>query len=298
MWKSVASIIFVFVVSGCTTILPERIVPEQRELPERFSHQKFDCVLKDYVDEQGLVHYASLLRNRKQLDAYFALLSAASPRSHPQLFPTSESRLAYWINAYNASAIKIVLKYYPISSVLDVKPPPILFFMPDVSGFFLFHRVSIGADKMSLYSLENKIIRKGFSDPRIHFALNCASAGCPRLPRAAFSEDDLSNQLDRETRAFLSESRNLHIDHENKTIRLSSIFKWYENDFLDWVKNPEPPREKTLIDFIVLYVPQEKASELKELSPSYDIAFIPYDWKLNDQENREILDKQDEQDSI
>lgn len=266
---------------GCTTIRPAS-VPERPPEPTRpFSHGELDRVLSRYADEQGRVDYAALKEDPGDLERYFLLLSLYSPDSHPELFPTEESRLAYWLNAYNAAAIRIVLTHYPIGSVREVREPLLLFFMPKGSGFFVFQRVTFGGATTNLYHLENGVVRKRFADPRVHFALNCAARGCPRLPREAFDPRRLEEQLDREARRFLAEERNFRIDHGEKAVYLSSIFDWYEDEFLKWCRERFPGREATLLDYVALYLPGEKAEELKRAA-SYEVRFIPYDWRLND----------------
>jgi hypothetical protein len=190
--------------------MPERTLVG---VPQTFSHEDFDRVLYRFVDDQGRVDYAALKRDARDLERYYLFLSAYSPDSHPALFPTESSKLAYWLNAYNAAVIKTVLTYYPLSSVGDIKPPLLLFFLPQQSGFFLFQRATFGGSTTSLYFLEHWVIRRRFADPRVHFALNCASRGCPRLPRQAFTAEHLDEQLDHETRKFLAEERNFTINH-------------------------------------------------------------------------------------
>ena len=270
---------------GCTAIKPPPGAGQMLTAPGTFSHDDLDRVLHRFVDEQGQVDYAALKNNAADLDRYYFLITAYSPDSHPDLFPTPQSKLAYWLNAYNAAVIKTVLTYYPISSVGDIRPPLALFFFPDKSGFFLFQRVTFGTKSTSLYVVEHQVIRARFADPRVHFALNCASLGCPRLPQDAFSAEQLDTQLNRETRRFLSEERNLAIDHQEKTVWLSSIFDWYEGDFLQWYQSQFPGKKAKLLDYVALYVPQEKAEELQRTA-TYQIRFIPYDWRLNEQRRR------------
>ena len=168
------------------------------------------------MNPAGQVDYAVLKNNLQDLDRYCFRLSTCSPDRCPELFPTEKGKLAYWINAYNAAVIKAVLTHYPISSVEDIIPPFSFFFLPNKSGFFLFQQVTFGGNTTSLYALEHRLIRKRYTDPRIHFALNCASGGCPRLPRYTFSAGELDAQLDHEARKFLAEERNLRVDHQKK----------------------------------------------------------------------------------
>lgn len=275
--------LYLVLMLGCTEIKPAGSPNEQFVEPGIFSQARFDRVLQRFVDDDGRVDYRKLKQDLRDLDQYYHLIATYSPDSHPDLFPSEDHKLAYWINAYNASAIKTVLTYYPISSVLDVKPPAVFFFLTDKSGFFVFQRLTYGGKTTSLYYLQNGVIRERFQEPRIHFALNCAALGCPRLPKKAFTGEDLQRQLDKETRKFLSEERNFKIDHEEKTIYLSSIFKWYEKDFLDGIQDRFPNRKGTLLDYVTRYLPAEKAYELNKAGDRYKIDFVPYDWGLNDQ---------------
>ncbi len=273
---------FIFVMFGCTKIEPTTFTDEQVVEPRILSHASFDRLLQRFVDHEGRVNYSALKQDSRDLDQYYHLIATFSPDSHPDLFPSESHKLAYWINAYNATAIKTVLTYYPISSVLDVKPPAIFFFLSEKSGFFVFQRLTYGGKTTSLYYLGNGVIRERFQEPRIHFALNCAALGCPRLPRKAFSGEDLERQLDQETRKFLSEARNFRIDHSGKTIYMSSIFKWYEDDFLNWYQKNYSESKASLVNYIALYLTSDKAAELKEHGNQYALRFLPYDWGLND----------------
>lgn len=243
-----------------------------------FSHAELDRVVARFVDASGRVDYPALAANRADLDRYYARLAAASPDSHPELFPDDRGRLAYWINAYNAAAIETVLHHYPIDSVRDVRSPA-LFFLPRLAGFFLLQRIELGGRKTSLYALENSVVRKRFAEPRVHFALNCASGGCPRLPREAFRAEDLDAQLDRETRLFVAESRNVHIDSISQRISLSSIFRWYEKDFLAVLPAEGP---QNLMAYIEPFLGTEQRRELSWCADCR-IEFVPYDWSLNAQ---------------
>jgi hypothetical protein len=268
---------------GCTTIEPPTTPTVTEEKKTVFSHDSFNLVLQRFVNESGQVDYSALKKDPHDLDLYYQLVAAYSPDSHPDMFPTNNHKLAYWINAYNAAVIKTVITYYPVDSVLKVKPPALFFFLPNKSGFFIFQKPIIGRRKMSLYHFENSIIRKRFPDPRVHFALNCASLGCPRMPRQVFTGKNLDEQLDMETRKFVAEERNFKIDYENKMIFLSEIFKWYENDFLSWYRQNYPKKTAGLLNYIALYLAPEKVEELKKVEKNYTLQFIPYDWSLNDQ---------------
>jgi len=262
-------------VSACTHITPRNPGPAPERPAASFSHVLLDRVLERFVDERGRIDYVRLGSDRGELDQYCRLLARFSPDSDPALFPSERSRLAYWINAYNAGVIKTVLHYYPIESVLDVKRPWLLFFFPSKSGFFYFQRIRLGGENMSLYGLEKDVIRKRFGEPRVHFALNCASLGCPVLPRHAFTAERLDEELDTEERTFLSETRNFRIDDEAQTVFLSEIFDWYRKDFV-------PEKSRTVLDYVRGYLDEGEARALDAVAGRYQIRFTPYDWSLND----------------
>ena len=269
--------------AGCRTISPSGTDTSLPGTPQTFSHVEFDRVLQHFVDGDGRVDYIALKDSSQALDRYFGLIARYSPDSHPELFSTDESRLTYWLNAYNAAAMKAVVRRYPITSVQDVGPPKLLFFLPDLSGFFVFQRMKFGGESMSLRHLENELIRERFSDPRVHFALNCASSSCPRLPNRAFSAEHLDDELEREARKFVAEERNVRIDDEQRVVFLSQIFEWYEGDFVSWYEENFPGRRADLIAYIALYLPEGPAGRLLGDVAHYEVRFTTYDWSLNDQ---------------
>jgi hypothetical protein len=266
---------------GCSTTLEPREDLRPVEL-DPFVYDDLAAVLATHVDEEGRVDYATLAADGVGLDRFYARLAATSPVSHPWLFGTEEDQLAYWINAYNAVVMALVKAYYPITSVRDVRRPWIYFFLPKTSGFFYFQKVVLGGEKYRLYTLEREMILKQFSEPRLHFALNCASGGCPRLPREPFLPKTLDEQLDREARIFFSEERNLRIDHETETVYLTELLEWYAADFTGWMEANAPDSPATVRAYAARYADEETAAELRGRAAAYAVEFVPYDWALND----------------
>ncbi len=266
-------LVALLLLAGCATIPPG---PAPIPPPAVFSHADFDRVLQRFVDDQGRVDYAGLQADPGDLDRYYAQVAAWSPDNAPALFPSRDDRLAYWLNAYNAAVLRTLLAYYPVASV-DAIPP----WLPSKFGFFILQRFTVGGETTNLYTLENALVRERYKDPRIHFALNCASAGCPRLPRRAFTGAALPQQLEAETRHFVAAPRNVRVDDAARTVWLSSIFNWYVSDFLDW-----PPlggrAGATLLDYVALYAEPAQADALRRAAV-YEVRFTPYDWRLNDQ---------------
>lgn len=275
------------ILSGCSSIRPSApLVSNQLQaVPQTFDYAPYADVLKTYVNGQGMVDYSGLQKNPANLEAFYAQLAVLSPDSHPWLFPRENDRLAYWINAYNSTVLKGIIEYYPIGGVEDVKEPLLLFFFPAKSGFFFFQRYTYGGVETNLYYVENRIIRKRFSDPRFHFALNCASRSCPKLPVTPFYPDTLDQQLDSEARKFINSREFVRFDSEHNTLYLSAIFKWYKEDFLDWLRLKKYT-EPSLLAYIRLYAGDHLAIQLHNVYQP-DIRFLDYDWSLNDQGHKQ-----------
>ncbi|MEM7410992.1 MAG: DUF547 domain-containing protein [Myxococcota bacterium] len=271
----------VMALSGCVTVHAPPLAAGPGEATALFQHDGFDAFLSRHVDDRGRLDYAAAAGDRSDLDRYLVALATASPDATPDHFPSDADRLAYWLNAYNAWAIALVLEHYPIASVREVpSPAPARWVVPDLAGFFFFQHVTLGGETLSLYELENGVVRERFPDPRIHFALNCASRSCPRLPAEAFRPTTLEAQLARETRRFLGEARNFEVRPGDREIHLSSIFDWYTDDFTDWVTQQDPAREASLESYVRLAHPDGD----RVLAGCEDcrLVFVPYDWGLND----------------
>lgn len=268
--------------SACTTLDPVMRPNRFAVAPSHFSHEAFDRVLREFVGANGLVDYAGLARRPFDLESYVGAVAGYSPDSHPALFPTREDRLAYWINAYNAVTIWIVLAHHPVGSVMDVVSPWATPLLPRGAGFFFGHRFPVGGDPTNLLALEHRVVRKRFVDARYHFALNCASLGCPALPAEAFDPRRLDSQLARETDAFLSEPRNLRIDPAARTVRVSRILDDFADDFHAWqeARGAEPH----LLAFVADHLADPDAADAVRRADAagFAVEALPYDWRLND----------------
>ncbi|MEO7793993.1 MAG: DUF547 domain-containing protein [Thermoanaerobaculia bacterium] len=233
-----------------------------------FTHTDWGATLEHFVDERGRVDYAGLAGDRTQLDRYLASLDQASPDSTPDLFPTRTDQLAYWLNAYNAVVI---------AGVLDrgVQTPSVWGDGFLGIGFFTVDRARLGGRLLSLKELEDDIVRSRFRDPRVHAALNCASIGCPRLPRRAFESSTLEADLDSGMREFVSDPRHCRVDPATRTVWLSKIFAWFEEDFVAFEKD-RGTTSPTIID----YVNRFRAVDSRIL-PNQRIRYLDYDKRLN-----------------
>jgi len=264
--------------SACTTVpVPESAAPAG----ETFRHETLDGFLERFVDDYGRVDYAAASDDRGDLERYLAAVAARSPDSHPELFPTQGERLAYWLNGYNAWVLRAVLEYYPIESVKDV-PKPRALLLGGLARFFVGQKATLGGDRMSFHHLENGIVRERFAEPRIHFALSCASQSCPQLPAEAFDPMSLERQLDRAARRFVRDERNVRVDERAREVWLSAIFDRYEGDFTSWLEGAHPERPATLLSYVALYAEGGLAEDLLECDDC-KLNFFEYDWGLNAQ---------------
>jgi hypothetical protein len=147
-------------------------------------------------------------------------------------------------------------------------------------GFFYRLRFPFGGKNYSLLAVENDKIRKNFKDARIHFVLNCASDSCPVMRPTLPTGDALQALLTSATTDFVSESRNVAIDHDNKKVVLSTIFKWFRKDFLNDLKRRGIPENRGVIDYVISVAPDSLRTQLDSVQ-DYDVVFSDYDWSLN-----------------
>ncbi|MCB0639386.1 MAG: DUF547 domain-containing protein, partial [Lewinella sp.] len=213
---------------------------------------------RTYVDDEGLVDYRGWLSDTARLEDYLDLLRHNPP--NPKTWTEAE-RMAYWINAYNAFTVELILDHYPVESIKDIKNG-----IPFVNTVWDIKFIEIGGETLDLNNIEHGILRKEFDDPRMHFALVCASMSCPKLQNHAYTADRLDEQLDEAAREFLREPFRNEVD--GHPIRLSKILDWYWMDFKDTYA--------TRYDLLDQYLPQP-------VDRSREIEFLDYDWSLNEQ---------------
>lgn len=237
---------------------------------DEIDHSVFDALLRRYVDADGLVDYESWkasTEDRTALETYLASLSRGSLTR-----PANRSaRLAFWINAYNALTLEAILQEYPTSSIRNhtARGP----------GYNIWKDLPliVGDRRWSLDAIEHKVLRP-MGEPRIHFAIVCASVGCPRLRNEAYVASRLNEQLDENARDFFSRTQNLQMDAASRTLRLSAILDWFGKDF--------GRTRSEQLGKIARYLPDEA----RRLAASDDVQveFLDYDWSLNDQRRRRL----------
>lgn len=231
--------------------------------PADFDHSLFDQVLKKYVDDQGLVDYNGIARE-PLFSEYLEKLKTARLESLSR-----DDQLAFWINAYNAVMIEKVIRMRPKKSVRET-------FFPGLwtsKKIFETRENTVANRSVSPDDIENEYLRKGFRDPRIHFAIICASMSCPPLPRVAYTEENVQARLEEETRKYLNSRRGIRIEAEENTLYVSRLFDWFEEDFFQKAGSVE--------DFLRPYL-DESARAFLDRGPT--ISFLDYDWALNAKE--------------
>ena len=238
---------------GCSTL---RATPPVTPLPSDAAWSWND-VLARRVDEGGRVDFRRIAADRGPLEIVVARIGASAPNNDPAAFPTRADALAFHINAYNALAMYNVIR----SGI------PERLGLLDRVEFFKLTSLIVGGREISLYDYENDVIRP-LGEERVHFALNCMSVSCPRLPRRPFTAANLDGELDEATRFFLSEPRNVQVDRERRVVRLSAIFDFYAADFLQ--------RAPSLIAWVNRY-------RAEPIPANYRVEFLPYDWTINAQ---------------
>ena len=239
---------------------------------QSFDHAGWDRVLKQYVAEDGRVDYAALKENPAELNAYVAALAARSPASHQADFPTRESQLAYWINAYNALVFHGVVEAWPVKSVRDIGTLPY--------SFFWRKKFTAGGRKYTLNGIED-ILRKELAEPRIHFVLVCAAKSCPVLERQAFTAENVEALLEKNTRAFINDSRNLQIDTAGNRLTVARIFTFYDGDFKAFVRGRTPAfTGHPILAYIRIYANHANRQALDALK-NPKVSDFEYDWGIN-----------------
>lgn len=241
------------------------------------SHVIYDGLLKRYT-RGGNVDYRGLKADKRLFESYLTALGRVDLHRYVEWHHTQ--KLAFWINSYNAFTLKVIIDHYPIEqhSFLGLFfPRNSILQIPGVWRQKLF--TAIGK-KISLGEIEHEILRKHFDDPRIHFAIVCASKGCPDLISEAYRWDILNRQLDHQTTRFINNTvKGVRIDLDHGIIYLSKIFRWFGSDFRQ--KAYSGTNEGAVLRFIQKYVRNEQYRVSIE-SGRFDISYLKYDWTLNE----------------
>lgn len=210
------------------------------------SHDIWNTLVGLYVSDNGAVNYKGFKQSSGRINVYLQQLSQQSPQESW----SREEQMAYWINLYNAATVALIVEHYPLKSIMDIDKPWDKAF------------VKVGSKTYSLNQIEHEILRPQFQDPRIHFAVNCASQSCPELLNEAYTADKLNQQLEKQAKAFINNPKHNSVANAE----VSQLFNWYKDDFI---------KKGTVVDYLNTYsnTPFKKGTKL---------SFREYDWNLND----------------
>lgn len=252
--------------AGTKVTLGRVVAANEQVSMEQTSHAGWNDLLGRYVDDAGFVNYRAWkasAADAKALDQYLDVLSHANTSARA----TREVRLAFWINTYNAVTVKGILREYPTTSIRN--------HTAKVFGYNIWEDLLlvVGGKPYSLSQIEHEVLRP-MGEPRIHFAIVCASRGCPRLLNQAYTAAGLERQLSENARDFFVKSSNFQYDAGSQTIRVSSIMEWFATDF------GEGTAEQ--LKYISRYAPDEAGKKLAA-SGTARVSYLEYDWSLNDQ---------------
>ncbi len=228
--------------------------------PFDHAHGQFDRVLKQHV-KNARVDYAGLKAHPEELNRYLGQVAAVSKTEFKKW--TEPEQIAFLINAYNAYTLKLIIDHYPLKSIKDIGSL--------LNGPWDQPVVKLFGETMDLNTLEHKILRKDYAEPRIHFGLVCAAKGCPPLRNEAYVGARLEGQLADQAKQFLAESARNRIAASERVVYLSSIFKWYGSDF--------EKKSGSVLAALKPYWPAKPPAEYE----SFKIRYTHYDWSLNGQ---------------
>jgi len=227
----------------------------QKEETKVIAHDFWEELLVGLVTPEGAVNYEGFIADKAVLQEYLDLLSTHPPAKNW----TEAEQIAYWINAYNAFTVKLIIDNYPLNSIKDIADG-----LPMINSPWDIKFFKIGGVDFDLNTIEHSILRKHFDEPRIHFAINCASVSCPKLRNEAFTSEKLEQQLSAQANYFVNSPIKNRITE--KEIALSPIFNWFESDFT---------KKGNLLSFIQAYTEVE-------LSAKIPLVYLDYDWNLNE----------------
>lgn len=238
-------------------------LPHDEASPKTIDHAQWQALLGNYLitsstDGINRYNYGHVTpEDKNHLAHYFSSLESLDPRTYARA-----EQKAYWINLYNAVTVKLIIDNYPVKSIKKLG-----------QGLFAFGPwddplVKIAGQTLSLNDVEHKILRPIFRDSRIHFAVNCASLGCPNLSALAYTPQNIEQQLEQGARAYVNHRRGVRF--ENGELIVSSIFHWYKEDF--------GGTDESLLRYLSKYA--EPALEQKLTTYGGKIVH-EYDWSLN-----------------
>ncbi len=240
---------------------------------QEIDYSEYDRLTRKYVDARGLVDYKGMKSELGALKNLIDQISAVSPHSHPQQFKDGGEQLRYWMTAYNAWVLYIAASEYPSKSSLW-----------NFLGIFRNRRIKLGGKQLGLEDLEHRIIRAGYKEPRIHFYINCAAFSCPALWQGAIPQGKTWEILNQSAKRFINDTKHVRYDAAAKKLYLSKIFDWFEDDFLNYLRDQKSSPQPHIAQYILMYLdgPSREALQKTPLN-EVSVSYFSYNKNLNAQ---------------
>ena len=270
---------------ACLLALITDIVFAVEQDKQRFSYDDYAIVLKDYVDNEGMVNYKKLKAQSQKLESFIASMDKLDPNSYGKY--DDKERIAFWLNAYNAFTLKAIIDNYPIKPGFfrsRFYPKNSIRQIPGVWDKMTFKVMS---KNYTLEQIEHKILRKEFKEPRIHMAMVCAAMGCPSLRNKPYTAKKLDRQLDAQSQKFLANPTKFKFNPKKRKLHISPIFKWFADDFVKTKAKKKPSiqynnKEAAILEFVSKHLTEDHAF-FNPSKKTVRIKYLDYDWSLNEQ---------------
>ncbi len=234
------------------------------------TYKAYQNVLQNYVKNE-FVDYLKLKENRANLDSFINQLAGTTKKQLKNM--SRNEQLAYWINAYNGITLRSIIDHYPVSSIQNI------------NGVWTQNKWHVAGKELTLDFIEHKIVRPTYKDARIHFALNCASIGCPPLYNQPFTGNTVDSLLDIVASQFVHNKKRHNIDYKNHLIITTELFSWFWEDFVrnfnDIKFKNSSDVENAVLNFTYKYLNDTEKAKF-QTDANWKISFTPYDWSLND----------------
>ena len=297
----ITSLIVLTFIAGCPPVKPEPIEHQKVEPlkaePNKVETQKVEShpavsfhdkcadILRNYVDDKGMVDYKTLKRKRSELKSLLNEFAELDPNKYNP-WP-KEDKIAFWLNAYNIQLLKIIIDNYPIKS----SPIRRLFWYPTsirhLGNIWNDHKFLVMDEEFTLAEIEQRFFCKEFGEPRVFFAISGATISSPPFRNEPYRGHPLYRQLDEQTKKFLFSTQGFRIDRKNKRVYLSAMLEpnWHGKDFIhkygtDKKFKDQQPAVRAVLNFITNYISKQDVSFLEV--ENYYVKYISYDWRLNE----------------
>jgi len=253
---------------------------------EGFNYDDYAAVLKSYVDDAGMVNYKKLKAHSEKLKTFITSMNQLDPNNYDKW--GKNKKIAFWLNAYNAFTLKVIIDNYPIKPSFFKSMYYPKNSIRQIKGVWDKVRFNVMGKYLTLGHIEHEILRKKFDEPRIHMALVCAAMGCPSLRNEPYIGKKLDEQLDDQGRKFLANPNKFSFDSNRRILYISPIFKWFNKDFVAAIPGGTKcaqysEKEAAILEFVSKYLSQDHPCFSQSIK-AVKIKYLKYDWSLNEQQ--------------